>query len=172
MFSVTLDEAIGMRRAGRLHMAYQLLAVTPALCSTLTCPLMSLLRAMTLHARHFGTTPSLASLDPHNFQRSKSQRVARSLLTRRSQFLHKISTQLELTEELGESFLTSVKELDASHYDRNTCLRESVVLRKCFLLARLISNWPSSRLHSGRKTRYPAQLPECLPLRAILPIDV
>ena len=33
MFSVTLDEAIGMRRAGRLQMAYQLLAVTPALCS-------------------------------------------------------------------------------------------------------------------------------------------
>ncbi len=129
MSSVTLDEAIGLRRAGRLQMAYQLLAVTPALCSKLTCPLMSLLRAMTLH-------------DPDNFQRSKSQRVARFngvfshvLLTRRSQFLHKISTQLELTEELGESFLTSVKELDASHYDLNTCLRESVVLLKCFLLA-------------------------------------
>ena len=139
MSSVTLDEAIGLRRAGRLQMAYQLLAVTPALCSKLTCPLMSLLRAMTLHDRHFGTTP--ASL-PDNFQRSKSQRVARFngvfshvLLTRRSQFLHKISTQLELTEELGESFLTSVKELDASHYDLNTCLRESVVLLKCFLLA-------------------------------------
>ena len=57
MFSVTLDQAIGMRRAGRLHMAYQLLAVAPALCGKLTSPLISLLRAMTLHARHFGTTP-------------------------------------------------------------------------------------------------------------------
>jgi hypothetical protein len=157
MFSVTLDEAIGMRRACRVHMAYQLLAVAPALCGKLCSPLISLLRAMTLHARHFGTAPSLASLDPDNFQQSKSQRVARFngvfshvLLTRRSQFLHKISTLLELTEELGDSFQTAAEELgegsackperyweilDASHYDLNTCLRESVVLLKCFLMA-------------------------------------
>ena len=157
MFSVALDEAIGMRRGGRLQMAYQLLAVAPALCDKLTSPLLSLLRAMTLHARHFGTAPSLATLDPNNFQQSRSQRVARFngvfshiLLTRRSQFLHKISTLAELTEELATSFQSVVTELgegslsnperywemlDASHYDLNTCLRESVVLLKCFLLA-------------------------------------
>ena len=150
MFSVTLDEAIGMRRCGRVQMAYQLLAVASALCDKPTFPLISLLRAMTMHARHFGTAPSLASLDPDNFQHSRSQRAARfhsvfthALLTRRSQFLYKISTLLELAEELATSFHDAVGELgegsftrperlwevlDASHYDLNTCLRESVVL--------------------------------------------
>lgn len=157
MFSVTLDEAIGMRRCGRVQMAYRLLAVTPSLCGRLTVPLISLLRAMTTHARHFGTTPSLASLVPENFQHSKRKRAARlhsvfshALLTRRSQFLYKISTLLELTEGLGTSFCDSIQALgegsasrperywealDASHFDLNTCLRESVVLLKCFLLA-------------------------------------
>ena len=157
MFSVTLDEALGMRRCGRLQMAYQLLAVTPVLCDKLISPLISLLRAMTVHARHFGTAPSLASLNPANFQQSRSQRVARfngifshALLTRRSQFLYKISSLLELTEDLGSSFHDAAEELgegsaarpeqqwellDASHYDLNTCLRETVVLLKCFLHA-------------------------------------
>jgi hypothetical protein len=157
MFSVALDEAIGMRRDGRVQIAYQVLAVAPALCDKLTLPLIALLRAMTVHARHFGTAPNLASLDPQNFQQSRSQRVARFngvfshvLLTRRSQFLHKISTLMELTEELGTSFQRAIEDLgevspsraerywemfDASHYDLNTCLRESVVLLKCFLHA-------------------------------------
>jgi hypothetical protein len=157
MFSVTLDEAIGMRRRGRLGKAYQRLAVAPALCQKLALPLGAVLRAMTRHSRHFGITPTLASLDPENFQGSKSQRVARYngmlshvLLTRRSQFLHKISALTELVEELGANFSSAAEklgegtsqepdqyweQLDASHYDLNTCLREAVVLLKCFFLA-------------------------------------
>ncbi len=157
MFSVALDEAIGMRRCGRVQLAHEVLTVAPALCAKLTSPLLALLRAMTVHARHFGTAPSLASLDPENFQQSRSQRVVRFngvfshvLLTRRSQFLYKISTLIELTEELSASFDRAIEELsdispsragrywemlDVSHYDLNTCLRESVVLLKCFLLA-------------------------------------
>jgi hypothetical protein len=157
MFSINLDEAIGMRRAGRVNKAYQLLSVAPALCEKLTFPLIGLLRAMTLHARHFGTAPNLSCLDPGNFQHTKSQRTARFssvlshvLLTRRSQFLHKISALSELVEDLGISFATAAEELeegsirnsdrywellDASHYDLNTCLREAVVLLKSFLLA-------------------------------------
>lgn len=157
MFSVNLDEAIGMRRGGRVSKAYQVLTVAPALCNKLTFPLLALLRTMTLHARHFGTAPNLASLDPDNFQSSKSQRVARFssvlshvLLTRRSQFLYKISALAELVEDLGTGFSSAAEELhecaihnpdrywellDAAHYDLNTCLREAVVLMKCFLLA-------------------------------------
>lgn len=157
MFSINLDEAIGMRRSGRVNKAYQLVSVGPGLCERLTSSLLVLLRAMTLHARHFGTAPNLACLDPGNFQNSKSQRAARLsnvlshvLLTRRSQFLHKISALAELVEDLGISYTTAVEELeegsihnpdrcwellDASHYDLNTCLREAVVLLKSFLLA-------------------------------------
>jgi len=137
--------------------AQQVLSVSSALCQRLTSPLNALLHAMLLHARHFGTAPNLASLDPQNFQNSRSQRVARFnsvfsrvLLTRRSQFLHKISTLTELVEELAANFQASSEEilagdsldsdsewdaLDASHYDLNTCLRETVVLFKSFLHA-------------------------------------
>jgi len=157
MFSVNLDEAIGLRRNGRLVKAHQALTVTPALCRRLADPLVSLLRAMLVHAKHFRTTPNLSPLDPENFQQAKSRRAAsfngicsRIFLSQRSQFLHKISTLLELVENLNESFFsaaealndpTSVQpelewdQLDASHYDLNTCLRESIVLLKCFLLA-------------------------------------
>ncbi len=155
MFSVNLDEALGLRSYGRIGKAQQVLSVSSALCQRLSAPLISLLRAMLLHARHASIAPNLASLDPQNFQNARSQRVARFnsvfskvLLTRRSQFLHKISTLTELVEELTNKFETSAEEifegdplhpdgeweaLDASHYDLNTCLRETVVLFKSFL---------------------------------------
>jgi len=64
---------------------------------------------------------------------------------------------LELTEDLRGTFVASVQELaegaplrtdqywealDASHYDLNTCLRESVVLFKCFLQALPLEQLP------------------------------
>lgn len=157
MFSVNLDEAIGLRRAGRFGKAHQTLSVTPALCKRLSDPLLSLLRAMLGHAKHFRVVPNLSPLDPDNFQQAKSRRAAsfngicsRIFLSQRSQFLHKISTLVEMVENLQESFCDAAEELndpssgqferewgllDASHYDLNTCLRESIVVFKCFLMA-------------------------------------
>lgn len=157
MFSVNLDEAIGMRRHGREDKACQVLSLAPALCNKFTSALHSHLRAMSLHARHFGTAPNMAALDPENFQDPRCQRVARFngilsrvLLTRRLQFLQKLATLGELVEDLGSSYdlnahelgegssldtWKSWEDLDASHYDLNTCLRETMVLSKCFLLA-------------------------------------
>jgi len=157
MFSVSLDEAFGMRRHGRNAKAYQLLLVAPALCQRLAHPLHSLLQVMLEHARHFGITPNLAPLDPQNFQHARSQRVAlfndlfsRILLTRKSQFSHKISALGDLVDELDSSFVATAEELangeslhpdrdwellDSVHYDLNTCLREAVVLLKSFLHA-------------------------------------
>jgi hypothetical protein len=157
MFSINLDEAIGLRRNGRLVKACQGLSVTPALCKRFADPLLNLLRAMLSHAKHFRVTPNLSPLDPDNFQQAKSRRAAsfngicsRVFLSQRSQFLHKISTLQELVENLNEACSQATEELndpssvrpeqewdrlDASHYDLNTCLRESIVLLKCFLLA-------------------------------------
>jgi hypothetical protein len=157
MFSVNLDEAFGMRRNGRESKAYQVLSVAPALCQRLAHPLHSLLQVMLDHAKHFGITPNLAPLDAENFQNSRSQRVAlfddllsRILLTRKSQFAHKISALADLVDELHSSFESTAEELasggslhpdrdwellDSVHYDLNTCLREAVVLLKSFLHA-------------------------------------
>lgn len=169
MFSVNLDEAVGMRRNGRTSLAYQVLEVAPALCKRLADPLRALLRAMLEHAKHFGTTPNLAPLDPENFQNARSQRVAtfndvfsNIVLTQKSRFLHKISAISDLIEELDSSFQSTVKGLtseetvqperdwellDAVHYDLNTCLREAVVLYKSFLHA-----LPEAQLAAFRAT--------------------
>ena len=157
MFSVSLDEALGMRRLGRFNQAQQVLRLSPELCNRLVLPLESLLGTMVQHARHFSVAPNIVPLNPENFQSSRSQRMARFnelfskvLLTKKSQFLNKISTLEDLVEELDGSFMATAQELlegesiqperdwellDAMHYDLNTCLREAAVLYKSFLHA-------------------------------------
>jgi hypothetical protein len=157
MLSVSLNEAMELRQAGRLAKSYQALCVTSAVCSLLTNPLAALLRALGEHAKHYGTVPNAAPLDPANFQGVRGQRSARMngllsrvLLSQRSQFLHKIGTLQEMVEDLGQEFNQQAEELasgvsthpashwealDAAHYDLNTCLREAIILLKSFLLA-------------------------------------
>jgi hypothetical protein len=91
------------------------------------------------------------------------------LLTRRSQFLQKLSALSELVEELGMSFNNTVEELgeaanvdaqdywemtDSTHFDLNSCLREVVILLKCFLLA-----LPASQLTEFQATSVEQSLP-------------
>jgi hypothetical protein len=157
MWSVNLDEALGFRRTGRGSKASLLLGISPALCDRLSHPLLGSLRAMLFHARHFGTSPTLAPLASYNFQLISSQRAARFnslfsklLLTHKSQFQYKLSVLADLVEDLSSSYVQASAELneglsmeedqdwealEASHYDLNTCLRETIVLLKSFLLA-------------------------------------
>jgi hypothetical protein len=157
MLSISLNEALELRQAGRLPKAYQAICITPSLCTLLTQPLSGLLRSMLEHAKHFAVVPNLVPLNPKDFHGVKSQRVARMngllnrvLLTHRSQFLYKISTMEELVEDLDKDFHDAAEELaggcafqpyrywetlDETHFDLNTCLRETFVVLKCFLLA-------------------------------------
>jgi hypothetical protein len=143
--------------------------VTPSLCARLSEALGSLIRVLSEHAKHYGTVPNAAPLDPQNFQTTKGQRSARMsgllskvLLSQRTQFLHKLSTLLEMVENLGKEYCTSAEELgagmstdpellwktiDAAHYDLNTCLRETIVLLKSFLRA-----LPDDQLASFQKS--------------------
>lgn len=157
MFSITLNEAIELRQAGRLAKCLQIMGVTPALCTRLTDPLCALLRALGEHANHYGTVPNAAPLDPANFNSPRGQRSARMssllshvLLTHRSQFLHKVSTLEEMVDDLGRSYSVCSEDIsagvstepallwqaaDQDHFDMNTCLREAIILFKSFLLA-------------------------------------
>jgi len=157
MFSVSLDEALELRRTGHPAKSCQALFVTPALCNRLVEPLSALLRALAEHAKHYGTVPNAAPLDPSNYQSSRMQRAARMsallshvILSHRAQFLHKLSTLHEMVTDIGKDFADAVAELsdpplddreafwrtaDSSHFDLNTCLREAVVLFKSFLVA-------------------------------------
>jgi hypothetical protein len=157
MLSVSLDEAIALRHVGHPGKSLQALGITSGLCKLLTQTLAGLLRAVSEHARHYGTIPNAAPLDPANFQGQRVQRSARMsgmlnrvLLSQRLQFLHKVSTLEEMVEDLGNDFRRAADDLvegfsenpkkmwaevDADHYDLNTCLREAIVVFKSFLIA-------------------------------------
>lgn len=157
MLSVSLDEALELRLDGRRTKACQAVCVTPALCTRFAHPLVALLWALGEHAKHYGTVPNAAPLDPGNFQSPRGQRSARIngmlcrfLLSERSQFLYKISTLSEMVADLNEDYSAAASEIasapahasdtfwqsvDAAHYDLNTCLREAIILLKSFLRA-------------------------------------
>jgi len=156
MLSVSLNEAIELRRHGNPAKASQAVEVAPELCSLLVLRLHSILHSMRQQARHFGIVPNLAPLEPGNFRTDRAQRSVRLnnlinhvLLSERSQFLHKLSTLEQIVEDIGDCFIQSVKyleptdtsdsssfwaSLDACHFDLNTSLRETVVLFKSFLV--------------------------------------
>ena len=156
MLSVSLNEAIDLSRHGYLAKAFQAMEVSPDLCSLLVLRLDSILHSMRQQAKHFGVVPNLAPLEPGNFRTDRSQRSARLhnlvnrvLLSERSQFIHKLSTLEQIVEHVGDCFVELARQLeptdaaaassfwaalDAGHFDLNTCLRETVVLFKSFLV--------------------------------------
>jgi hypothetical protein len=157
MLSISLDEALALRQGRRLAKASQAVCVTPDLCNRFAHPLVALLWSLGEHAKHHGTVPNAAPLDPANFQGTRGQRAARIsnllcriLLSERSQFLYKLNTLGEMVEDLSQDFCEAATEIavnvsaesdaewlaiDAAHYDLNTCLREGIVLLKSFLMA-------------------------------------
>jgi len=178
MFSVALNEALELRRTGSISKSYQAVYIIPGLSTRLASRLRALFRALADHAKHFGTVPNAAPLDPANFRGAKEQRTARMsdllsrvLLTQRSQFLHKIGTLEEMVADLAKDFRHAAEDLgsgassqptadweavDATHYDLNTCLREGIVLLKSFLLV-----VPEDELESFQKAvRIQMQAPE------------
>jgi hypothetical protein len=156
MLSVSLNEAISLRQNGDSEKANQEIGVVGELCSRLALRINAVLHAMGQHARHFGIVPNLSLLDATNFQSERGQRAARHsnlmcqlLLSERSQFLNKLSTLEELVDELSDEFIRTATEvaagisrmpsrlwkvLELSQFDLNTCLRETDVLLKSFLL--------------------------------------
>ena len=157
MFSVSLDEAIELRQGGRIDKAGLAVCVTPDLCNRFAHPLVALLWSLNEHAKHHGTVPNAAPLDPANFQGARGQRAARVsgllcrvLFSERTQFLYKLSTLGTMVDDLNHDFCAAAAEIanggaidsdlewqavDAAHYDLNTCLREAIVLLKSFLMA-------------------------------------
>lgn len=171
MLSVSLDEAIELRQMGKPGKSLQTVGIASGLCRLLTEMLAGLLRALSEHAKHYGTVPNAAPLDPANFQGQRGQRSARMssllshvLFSQRLQFLHKVSTLEEMVEDLGKDFRHAADDLadglssnprkmwadmDMDHYNLNTCLREAIVVFKSFLIA-----LPESQLGTFQNTIY------------------
>jgi hypothetical protein len=180
MFSVSLNEAIELKQAGLRAKALSTISMSSELCGRLSRPLAGTLRALHEHAKHYGTIPNAAPLDPENYHGRRGQRSARIsglldrvLFSHRLQFLHKVSTLEEMVEDLNRDFRDIAGDLaegfcadpeqgwheaDASHFDLNTCLRETIVLFKSFLVV-----LPAGQLGDFEKTihdqsEFPADL--------------
>ena len=156
MFSVSLNEAIELKLTGLPTQAMSAISMSSELCARLTRPLAGTLRALHDHAKHYGTVPNAAPLDPENYHGPRGQRSARMsglldrvLFSHRLQFLYKVSTLQEMVEDLDQDFRNVAdnlaggmypdpergwQEVDAGHYDLNSCLRETIVLLKSFLV--------------------------------------
>ena len=171
MFSVSLNEAFELKLAGFPAKALCAIRMSSQLCERLTRPLAGTLRALHDCAKHYGTVPNAAPLDPENYQGIRGQRSARMsglldrvLFSHRLQFLHKVSTLQEMVEDLDRDFRNTAEELASGlypdpergwhemgtgHYDLNTCLRETIVLFKSFLVV-----LPTGQLGDLEKTIY------------------
>jgi hypothetical protein len=170
MLSVTLDEAIGLHNHGPAFKAIQNISLVPALCGRLTRYLESTLSSLEAQVKCNALIPNVASPDPQHFLRSHDKYLARKcsllsriVLTRRSGFLFKINMLREMVFYLGDDCCASAGELssgaattayskqwvdlDTGHFDLNTCLRESLVMLRCFL--RVL---PENRLAGFEKT--------------------
>jgi hypothetical protein len=169
MFSVALNEAIELRQRGYLCKSLMAIGMTADLGKLFTVPLAGMLHALYDHAKHYGLVPNAAPLDAANYRGLRGQRSARMssllsrvLLTQRLQFLQKVTTLEEMVEDLDGDFRAAALELadglsiaprhaweavDAVHYDLNTCLRETLVLFKSFLVV-----LPANQLPSFQKT--------------------
>jgi hypothetical protein len=156
MFSVSLNEALELRRIGKLGQSCQAIFVIPSYCARLALPLEGLLRTLGEHSKHFGIVPNTAPLAAANFRGHQEQRTARMsdllshvLLTQRSQFLHKIETLQEMVAGIRKTFQELASDLgggasaapsedwcalDDAHFDLNTCLREAIIILKSFLV--------------------------------------
>jgi hypothetical protein len=156
MFSVSLNEALELRRTGNLGQSCRAVFVIPALCARFARPVEGVLHTVGDHAKHFGIIPNTAPLDFGNFRGAREQRIARIngllshlLLTQRSQFLHKIDTLEEMVLGIRKDFCEVAcdlgsgasaepsadwRALDDAHFDLNTCLREAIVLLKSFMV--------------------------------------
>jgi hypothetical protein len=181
MMSISLNEAMELRRSGRLLKASQAMGVVPALCSRFAVQLETLLRALSDHAKHYGTVPNTAPLDPVNYRSRCGQHASRRsgllshvLFSGKTQFLSKLSTLQEMVEDLGQEFGEAAKDLscevcagpdmlwtvlDENHFDLNTCMREAIVLFKSFL--RVL---PDDQLADFQKAIVPQEIPAPAPV--------
>jgi len=169
MFSVSLNEALELRRIGKLGHSCRVIFVIPGLCARLAVPLERMLHTLGEHAKHFGIVPNTAPLDAANFRGAREQHTARMsdllshvLLTQRSQFLHKIERLEEMVLSIRKDFYEIASDLgsgaseapsadwrtiDDAHFDLNTCLREAIVVLKSFLVV-----LPNEQLSVFRKS--------------------
>ena len=155
IFSMALDEALMLRRSGKLEMARDQADVSAALCMRFAAALECLLNVVERHADSFGLLPSVKPLDPLFFVGQTAKRAAamNSLLStvlfkQSTCFLHKVRTLGEIARKIAEEYRlmtaqvsegVSTKKgwdhLSSLQFDLTTSLSETTVMLKSFIVS-------------------------------------
>lgn len=155
IFSVALDEAFALRADGKLIRARQCAEIASGTVGNLTEPLAAACRMLAKAGRHLACPPAVAPLNPAFYRGDYARQSAQwnqlthhILFGSRSRFLHKLRILEIMAPNLADTFRRACEALssesnprasweclDEVHYDVNTCLRETVVVFKSFLLA-------------------------------------
>jgi hypothetical protein len=155
IFSIALNEAIGLRRSSHLHQAREHARVSGELCVRFADALENLLTLMERHAQNFGTVPAVEPLNPDFFHGPTARKSASVnsglssvLFSSRSRFFHKMRTLGEMASNIGAEYQAvaanlSAKSNDAAakeleflstlQFDLTTALGEATVVLKSFL---------------------------------------
>ncbi len=157
MTSVALDEAFSARERGALVLAREQVAISAELTNRLSIQLSEALRVLAEYGRKARKYPQVAPLNSDFFRGTTAQHIAamqevmhRLMPTRRVRFTHKLEALAQAVQEVSKEYRGVAEEiaggastdpaghweaLDSLHYDLNTCLRETIVILKSFLLA-------------------------------------
>jgi hypothetical protein len=156
MFSIAVNESFALRRSGALVRAREQVGTTAGVMHRFTDQLSHLLDAISEQARETSHSPRVAPLNPAFFRWPIARRRASwesaidmVLPTRSLRFRRKLNALLRSVNHLAGEFHHAAREisegssvhpeshweaLDSLHYDLNTCLRETIVVLKSFLL--------------------------------------
>jgi len=156
MFSIAVNESFTLRRSGLLIRAREQVGTTASVMHRFTDQLSHLIETLVEQARQSSHWPRVAPLNPAFFRwpivrRLASWEGALDLVvpTRSLRFRRKLSVLLRSVNHLAGEFHHAAREisegssvhpeshweaLDALHYDLNTCLRETIVVLKSFLM--------------------------------------
>jgi hypothetical protein len=155
IFSMALDEAIVLRKSGKLEMARDQADVSAELCSRFANALECLLDVVERHADNFGLLPSVNPLNPLFFVGDTARRAATMntilstvLFRQRTCFLHKVRTLGEIAAKTAAEYRQMTAEvsqrisnstgwdlLKAMQYDLTTSLSEATVILKSFIVS-------------------------------------
>lgn len=156
MFSIAVNESFSLRRSGSLMRAREQVGTTAGVMHRFSDQLSHLLDAMIVQARESSHSPRVAPLNPAFFRWPIARRLASwesaidlVLPTRSLRFRRKLNALLRSVNHLAGEFHHAAREisegssvhpeshweaLDSLHYDLNTCLRETIIVLKSFLL--------------------------------------
>ncbi len=156
MFSIVLDEAISLRNASLQSDSLNYVVLASSLCVRLMHRLKDMLASLAAHCDGHSLQPSVAAFQPETFLTMTGRFSARTRLlfnlvpcSQQTPFLAKIFDLETIVDNVGCSFCSAAETLttsigrafddeflweaiDAGHFDLNTCLRELLVMLKCF----------------------------------------